>query len=500
MRPACFILSLALLLTGCRKEAPPAPGGTKKKAAAKALVVLCGAGIRAAMEPLRKAFEKTHGVSVRVNYAGSGVLLGNLQTGVKSDLFLPGDIFYVQKAEELGLVKKSGVVAWFVPVIAVPSGNPKKVRKLADLAKEGVRVGLGRAEACAVRRVSQEILKAAGLQGKVKPVYESYTVNDLANQVKLNALDAAIIWDATAAQYGKAIETVNLDDPFFYAVPLPMAVLKGTENPELAESFLKFAVSEEGAEFFRRNHYLVPGKTLRIGSGSSFRPPVEELARRFEELTGCKTLRDYGGSGTVLLQIEESKEGDIYICHDPFAYICEDKGIAEKWYTIAYVHPVLAVKKGNPKKVKGLKDLLRKDLRLGLPHREYSTRGKILWTILEKHGFAEELKKRKFYESRTHDLINQLKLGTVDVAVLWDAPTKEMPDLEAIPIEEKYKVDSVTSPTSGRTFSLEHIKVTLVRLTFSKEPLLAAQFARFCISDEGRKILAKHHFMLPPKR
>jgi len=484
---------LYLALFGCKKETPLPPGPSKS------LVIFCGAGIRAAMEPLKASFEKENKVIVKVNYAGSGVLLGKLQAGVPADLFLPGDIFYVDKAEELGYVARSSVVAWFVPVIGVPKGNPKAIKKLEDLARPDVRVGLGRAEACAVGRVAQEILKEKNLLSKVKPHYESMTVNDLANQLKLKALDAAIIWDATARQYGEDLEVVDLEDPFFYAVPLPMAVLKKAQAPDLADAFLKFATSEKRAKYFRENYYRVPGKTLRIASGSSFRPVVEELAKRFEETTGCKTLRDYGGSGVVLLQIEESKEGDIYICHDPFAYVCEDKGIAEKWYTIAYIHPVLAVKKGNPKKVKGLKDLLRDDLRLGLPHREYSTRGKILWTILEKAGFAEAIRKRKFYESRTHDLINQLKLGTVDVAVLWDAPTKEMPDLDAVPIEEKYKVDSITSPTSGRTYSLEHVKVTLVRLKFSKEPLLAAQFARFCLSEEGRKILAKHCFVLPPK-
>ena len=71
--------------------------------------------------------------------------------------------------------------------------------------------------------------------------------------------------------------------------------------------------------------------------------------------------------------------------------------------------------------------------------------------------------------------------------------------LEAIPIEDKYKVDAVTSPTSGRTFSMEHVKVTVVRLTLSKEPLLAAQFARLCASDAGRAILRKHCYMLPDK-
>ena len=461
--------------------------------------VLCGGGIRPAMERIKAEFEKTHGGRVHLDYAGAGTLLGKLQTGVEADMFLPGDIWWIHKAQEKGMIDGYQTVAWFVPVIAVQKGNPKGIKKLADLAREGVTVGLGKSEACAVGNVSRSLLAAAGLADKVKPAFEALTVNRLANQVKLKSLDAAIVWDATAKQYPQDIDMVSIEDGNFHAVPLALGTLKQSKNTELAKAFTEFVAGEAGARCFREEHYQVPGKKLRIGCGSSFRPPVEDLAKLFQEQTGCEVLRDYGESGTVLLQIQESKEGDIYLCHDPFAYTCDDRKLSERWHTVAYIHPTLAVLKGNPKGVKGLKDLLRADLTLGLPHRERSTRGKILWTILDRQKMGEEMRKRKFYESRTHDLVNQLKLNTVDIAVLWDAPVKAMPELESVPIEDQYHVDAITSATSGRTFSMRHVKVTVVRLTFSKEPLLAAQFARLCLSPAGRKILTKHCFALPEK-
>ena len=110
---------------------------------------------------------------------------------------------------------------------------------------------------------------------------------------------------------------------------------------------------------------------------------------------------------------------------------------------------------------------------------------------------AEEMKKRKFFEERSHTLVNQLKIGAVDVATLWDVQAKSIPDFDVVPIEEKYMVDAVTSATSGRTYSIRHVRVALVRLSVSKEPLLAAQFAKLCLSQAGRKILVKYHFTLP---
>ncbi|MDP6525749.1 MAG: molybdate ABC transporter substrate-binding protein [Kiritimatiellia bacterium] len=491
-RTLCALLAVALLGVGC--------GRNKQKSSlgeGKTLTILCGAGIRPAMEPIKAGFEAEYGCNVNVMYAGSGTLLGQLQAGVEADLYLPGDIWFIRQARDKDLVEDHRTLAWFVPVIAVQKGNPKGIKGLEDLAGDDVAVGLGKADACAIGNVSAEVLSAAGLKDKVSADFEAMTVNRLANQVQIKALDAAIIWDATAAQYPNDIETVALEDGNFHAVPMAIGVLKQSAQKELAESFVDFAAGKAGAKRFRKNHYQVPGKSLRIACGSSFRPATEDLARLFEKETGCETFRNYGGSGTVLLQMEESKEGDIYICHDPFAYICVDKGISEKWHTVAHIEPTIAVLKDNPKNVKGLEDLLREDLALGLPHRSRSTRGYILWAMLQKHGMAKAMSKRKFFESRTHDLINQLTLNTIDVAVLWDAPVKAMPEFEAVPIENRFKIDAVTSATTGRTYSIRNVKVTVVRINFSKEPLLAAQFARTCLSEGGRKILEKHRFTIP---
>ncbi len=488
-----WIVIVALLwAAGCGADKQHA-----ESSAQGSLTIMCGAGIRAAMEPMRKAFEEKTGSSLRVNYAGSGTLLGQMTSGTKADLFLPGDAQWVKSAREKGLVGDQVVVAWFVPVIAVPKGNPAHIRSVNDLSRDDVKIGLGKSDACAIGNVSRDVMAAAGLDGKIKPKFEALTVNQLADQVKLGALDAAIIWDATAAQYTDAFETVELEDPLTHAAPLALALVKDAKNPELARSFMEFAASNAGADIFRDHDYRVPGKKLRIGCGGSMRPPVEELARMFEKQTGCETLRDYGGSGTVLLQIEESGNGDIYVCHDPFAYTCEEKGISAGWYTMAVIKPTLAVQKGNPKNIHGLKDLLREDIKVGLSHRTYSMRGKIIWAIMEKHGMADAMRERAIFEERTHTLVNQLKIGAVDVATLWDAPAKAMEEIEDVPIEKQYEIDAVTSATSQEAYDPQRVKVTVVRLTTADEPLLAAQFARFCLSDTARHILKKHRFTLP---
>jgi molybdate transport system substrate-binding protein len=489
---ALLCLTLTALLPGCGSSGKPADQTAPPK-----LVIFCGGGIRPPMEELKVAFEKEYSCKLEVNYAGSGTLLGKLMTGSKADIYIPGDISFIEKARGKNLITNHKVTAWLAPVLAVAVGNPKDIKGLKDLAREELKVGLGRPEVCAVGNVARDLLTAAGLSARIKPDFEGLTVNALANQLKLKALDAAIIWDATARQYPDSLEIVKIKDADFHAVPFAVSSLKGASNADLAAKFIDFAAGSQGAAIFRKNHYQVPGKNMRVSCGGSMRLATEELIKLFESKTGSKVLADYGGSGTILLQLQESKEGDIYICHDPYAYECQKRKLYTKGHTIAYLDICLAVKKGNPKNIKGLKDLLRKDINAGLSHRKYSTRGKILWEILKKNNMAEAIEKRQFFEDRKHSLVNQLLVGTVDVVTLWDAPARFMKEVEAIPIAKEHKIDSITSATTGVTFDTRKIKVSVVRLSISKEPLLAAQFARVCTSPAGRKILAKHKFNLP---
>ena len=146
---------------------------------------------------------------------------------------------------------------------------------------------------------------AFGLRkGKVKVAYEALTVNRLANQIKIKALDAAIVWDAVAKQYPGDIDIVPIEDSNSHAVALAMGLLSQSKNKALARQFAEFAAGDFGAKCFRENHYQVPGKELRVGCGASMRAPVEDLAMLFQKQTGYEVLRDDGSSGTVLLQIQ----------------------------------------------------------------------------------------------------------------------------------------------------------------------------------------------------
>ncbi len=178
---------------------------------------------------------------------------------------------------------------------------------------------------------------------------------------------------------------------------------------------------------------------LLVYCGNSMRTSMEELAPIFGAEKGVEVEITYNDSGTLLAMIEETGKGDLYVCHDPFGGAAEVRGLASKSYTIAYLVPVIAVARGNPKGIKSFKDLLRPELKVGITSRQYSSCGHIVSFMLEKAGLAEEFKKQNkpTLESRTGGEVgNALKLGTIDAGIIWDAVAYRYRDLvETIPIE-----------------------------------------------------------------
>lgn len=228
------------------------------------LRLYCGAGLRPPAAELVAEFARAEGVRVECDYAGSELLLSRIKLTRKGDLYMPGDRHYVAQAEAEGLVAGAVDACWFVPVLLVSSHSPKPVRTLADLAAPGLRVGLGDPQACAVGRVTEQILEKAGVREQVERnvVFRSLTVNELGTQIKVGKLDAAIVWDAIARQYTDAGMIVEIPSEANIISSVPVAVLKTSAYPEAARRFQRFATSERGRAIFARHGYTTsyPGR------------------------------------------------------------------------------------------------------------------------------------------------------------------------------------------------------------------------------------------------
>jgi len=241
---------------------------------------------------------------------------------------------------------------------------------------------------------------------------------------------------------------------------------------------------------------------LYVYVGGTMRPAMEELIRMYQDKTGLAIYADYGGSGENMIKVETSGKGDLYVAHDPFHAAMVKKGLATDGWTVAVLKPEIAVPRGNPKNIQGLKDLTRDGLRVVLTHEQYSTTGHIVDVMFEKAGITDAI--RKNIATRTRgggEAANQVILGHADAAIVWDAIIRSHADkLDLVPVAPEHRpqpgVDAVTTATYG-VIDMSQVKVTMDLLKFSTHPDEARALAEYVASDDGAAVWKKLGFTMP---
>jgi molybdate transport system substrate-binding protein len=225
----------------------------------RALLVYAGAGFRPPVEDAAAAFERSRGAHVELTFAGSGCLLAQAELAGRGDVFIPGEMHYLEKAQERGIAGEAVRIAYLAPVIAVRKGNPKEIHGLADFTRPGVRVGLGDPQSVAVGLAAERWLRATLGEGGLAAVSANVTtralnVNELGSQLSLSAIDAAIVWDATVPLFSD-LEAVVPENAREFRTLIAGSVLSMSKQPQLAAEFLAFLISEEGRGIFRARSY-----------------------------------------------------------------------------------------------------------------------------------------------------------------------------------------------------------------------------------------------------
>lgn len=226
---------------------------------------------------------------------------------------------------------------------------------------------------------------------------------------------------------------------------------------------------------------------LLVFCGAAFKQPMEEIVALFSARTRTEVNVIYGGVGSLLSQIILTKRGDVLIV--PSAYIMEQarsKGLIRgSLDTFAYVVPSISVQKGNPKGIKGLKDLTRPSMRVAIANPETVYTGMVAVEIVEKSLSPEE--KRAFkknivtYPEDVNKLEMLLLFKKVDAIVGLHYLGMRSPDkVDTV----KLKTDEIQRIGAGQAGVLSH----------SKDIPSAEKFKEFITSKESKNIFAKYHY------
>ena len=221
---------------------------------------------------------------------------------------------------------------------------------------------------------------------------------------------------------------------------------------------------------------------LVVMCGSSFVPPNDQLCSEFTAETGIKVITTSAGSEDFLPLVKTAQKGDVLVTHDPFLdYVSDAKALGDHVH-VGFVAPVVAVQKGNPKKIRSIEDMTGEGIRVALSDPKYSTCGEMVFALMEKKGMTDAMMKNVGTRlTKGHGALGTLlKTQAVDAVIMWNGVANAFGDsLEIVPTPYEYDTE---------------IRVHIMGLSYSSQPKELKQFMEFA-RRRGKAIFEQHGYV-----
>jgi len=286
------ILIIAMLITGCAAqpaatqdvvgptaaaiEAPlptetavPTEVPTSSPAQPIDLNIFAAASLTDAFGEIGELFEVDHpGVTVLFNFAGSQQLAQQINEGAPVDVFASANKKQMDVViESAGII--SGTQQPFVKnrlVVIFPNDNPAGLAELQDLAKPGLKLVLA-AQEVPVGQYSLNFLDKAVVDPAFGTTFKDDVLNNVVSyednvkavltKVALGEADAGIVYlsDISGEDAGK-VSRIDIPDELNVIATYPIAPVKESENPDLAQAFINLVLSQEGQDILAKYNFI----------------------------------------------------------------------------------------------------------------------------------------------------------------------------------------------------------------------------------------------------
>ncbi len=455
---ACGLIAVLVVML---RQGPPATDLGKKR-----LVVYCAAGMRVPVEEIAKIYEQKYEVVIELQYAGSNTLLNQLQVNkfAVADLFVAADDFYTDKAVKDGLAVETLPIAHQRPVIAVRKDSDQQINSLEDLLQPGIALAVADPDQAAIGKTVRSLLEKIEVSGtnRWKQLEERVTadgvfkptVTDIANDVKIGAVDAALVWDSTVAmpEYSKDLKAISI--PELEADPdlVSIAVLRSSTDPTAALRFARFLTArDQGLKTFEKfgtrpveGDVWAERPEVSFYCGAVNRRAVEQIIEDFQLREGVIVNTEYNGCGILTTQMKAIENQstqlgfpDVYMACDRY-YLDNVKDWFQDDVDVSDVEMVIAVPKGS-QKVSTLADLLKPGIRVAIGQPDQCTIGALSRRMLESENLYQQLQKKQATDGEivvekmsSALLVPDVIAGHVDAAMVYI--TDVLPNTDAIDI------------------------------------------------------------------
>lgn len=235
IRAIILIVAISLSTVACESPVP----------ASRTVTVFAAASLTSAFQSLGLAFTRANPtIHADFNFAGSSTLVGQVQQGAPADVFASADQATMQKLVDGRLVRGSPqIFATNRLQIVVPTGNPKRITGLYDLARPRLVVVLcGPAVPCG--RYAMEALQNAGV--RLTPVSQEVDVKAVVSKVELGEADAGIVYVTDVKAAGARVEGIVIPDTQNVLATYPIALLASARDSGAGRAFIDYVLSPAG--------------------------------------------------------------------------------------------------------------------------------------------------------------------------------------------------------------------------------------------------------------
>ena len=231
-------------------------------AAAQQLTVSAAASLSDAFKEIARRFEATKsGVTVRCNFAASGVLIQQIAQGAPVDVFASADQETMNRGVEQKLIEpdtRRDFAANVVVLVAPAQGGPA-LKTLADLGRPDVkRIAIGKTETVPVGRYTKQLLEAANLWAPLQPkLVQADSVRQVLDYVARGEVEAGFVYRTDAAIMADKVQ-VALAPGGHTPVTYPVAVVSESRQKALAKEFAEYLRSPAAQEVLARFGFAKP--------------------------------------------------------------------------------------------------------------------------------------------------------------------------------------------------------------------------------------------------
>jgi molybdate transport system substrate-binding protein len=258
-RSLLLVAAAASMLAGV---AVVLPNGAHAQTAAQTITVSAAASLTEALREIGTRFEAGKpGVTVRFNFAASGVLIQQIIQGAPVDVFVSADQDTMARGIEQKVLDASTRrdFAGNTVVMITPAQGAPTLATLADLRRADIRrIAIGKPATVPVGRYAKQALDAANLWAAVEPkLVFADNVRQVLDYVARGEVEAGFVY-VTDAQAMKAPVRVVTPLTGHSPVTYPAAVVADSRQPALAREFHAFLTGTEAQAILARHGFSKP--------------------------------------------------------------------------------------------------------------------------------------------------------------------------------------------------------------------------------------------------